>query len=321
MNDVPDSHHNFTAFGWQVAPVAVTIRAMRRTLFVTTAVLLSSLAVPSTSSAWGAAAHRFIMRRAIEALPAELRPFFLQNADEVVMRANDPDLWRTAGWDDDSNHFVDFGVPEYGPYPFAGLPRSQDAAVEKFGAATVKKYGTLPWREAEEFGNLRRAFEGFARNYQYAPHDTVLFAAVAAHYIQDAHQPFHATNNYDGQLTNQLGIHARFESALLERFQQRLVVSPVPSLPVGNARDRAFDVLTSSYTLVEAVLAADKTAADGKDTYDDDYFEKFFAGVKTILERQLSASISDTVALIVGAWEAAGKPALHPIARSVQKRR
>jgi len=29
----------------------------------------------------------------------------------------------------------------------------------------------------------------------YAPSDTVLFAAVASHYIQDAHMPLHASNN------------------------------------------------------------------------------------------------------------------------------
>ena len=69
----------------------------------------------------------------------------------------------------------------------------------------------MPWREAEEFGNLRRGFEGFKRQATYATSDVVLFAAVASHYIQDAHQPFHATNNFNGQLTGNDGLHARFE--------------------------------------------------------------------------------------------------------------
>ena len=70
----------------------------------------------------------------------------------------------------------------------------------------------LPWREEEEFGNLRRAMEGFKKNQPFAVSNTMLFASVASHYLQDAHQPLHASNNYDGQLTEQNGVHARFET-------------------------------------------------------------------------------------------------------------
>ena len=62
------------------------------------------------------------------------------------------------------------------------------AAVEKFGVAQLKRYGLLPWREAEEFGNLRRAFEDFKRQAPYTTSDTVLFASVASHYMQDANK-------------------------------------------------------------------------------------------------------------------------------------
>jgi hypothetical protein len=267
-----------------------------------------SLLVPAPAQAWGAAAHRYIMRRAIDLLPAEIRPFFAGHADELVLRVNDPDLWRTAGWPDDPNHFVDFGAAEYGVFPFAALPREYGAAVEKFGAATVTRLGTLPWRLEEEFGNLRRGFEGFDRGFQYAPGNTVLFAAVAAHYMQDAHQPFHATIDFDGQRTNQTGIHARFETTLFERYEARLAMTMPTVPPVVNARDRAFDVLIRSYTLVDPVLAADRQAAEGRDVYDDVYFDRFFAGVKGMLEQQIAASVSQTAALITGAWQAAGKP-------------
>src|SRR5215471_7786364 len=172
-----------------------------------------SLFAASPAYAWGAAAHRYIMQRAIDLLPTQLKPFFDANRDEVVMRVNDPDLWRNVGWPEDPNHFIDFGVREYGLYPFTALPRDYDAAVEKFGTETLKRYGTLPWREEEMFGNLRRAFESFARG-NYAGSNTVLFAAAAAHYIQDAHQPLHATDNYDGIPTGQNGVHSRFETAL-----------------------------------------------------------------------------------------------------------
>jgi hypothetical protein len=282
-------------------------------------VVLCSLA-PSPAWAWGFAGHQFIMRRATELLPPELKPFFTAHRDELVLRVTDPDLWRNVGWEDDPNHYMDFGVPEFGPYPFIALPREYGAAIEKFGMATLKRNGTLPWREAEEFGNLRRAFEGFKRQSPYASSDAVLFAAVASHYIEDAYQPLHATNNHDGQLTGQIGVHARFERDLIERFESRLTVHPGPGLPVTNPRDAAFDALLASYQLVDPLLAADRAASAGKDVYDEDYFEKFFAGAGPILERRLGESITATVGVIVGAWEQAGKPALSlKDARPLQK--
>lgn len=250
------------------------------------------------------------MSRAIELLPPPLKPFFEQLRNEIVVRVVDPDTWRNVGWDDDPNHFIDFGMNELGPFPFAALPRDRDRALEKFGARVMDRVGYLPWREAEMFGNLRRGFEGFKTQAPYAVTDIVLFAPVASHYIQDAHQPFHSSNNYDGQLTGNNGVHARFERDLIERFEKRLVLTPAPPTAVANPRDFAFDTLLASYQAVDAILKADTAAAAGKEFYDDEYYEKFFVGVKPVLEKRLSEAITATAAIIIGAWEAAGKPAL-----------
>ena len=276
--------------------------------------------LPAPASAWGVAAHRYIMGRAIDLLPPELKPFFEKHRAELIVRVLDPDTWRNAGWEEDPNHFVNFGMAELGPYPFTALPREYGAALEKFGMTTLRRVGLLPWREAEEFGNLRRALEGFARNAPYSPIEAVLFSGVASHYIQDAHMPLHGSNNYDGQLTGQTGVHSRFEATLFERFQSRVTVNPPPILPMRNPRDTSFDVLLASYQLVDPLLKADKEASAGKDTYDDDYFEKFFTKVRPILERRLAESIAATTSLIVGAWEQAGKPTLRTdMPRAVQR--
>jgi hypothetical protein len=280
---------------------------MRKAAVVVCALVLVA-AVPSPAAAWGTAAHRYIMRRAIELLPPELKPFFDHFRDEVMVRATDPDTWRNVGWEDDPNHFVDFGDPLLGPYPFAGLPREYGAAIEKFGMRELRRLGLLPWREAEEFGNLRRAFQGFRTQALYAKSDVILFAGVAAHYMQDAHQPLHASNNYDGQLTGNNGIHARFERDLFEGYESRLTVDPARPTAMTNPRDTAFETLLASFQLVDPILTADKAAIAGKTTYDDDYYEKFFAAVRPMLERQLAASITASASVIVGAWEQAGKP-------------
>jgi hypothetical protein len=282
---------------------------MRKTNLIA-AVLVAASLVPARASAWGFAGHQLIMKRAIELLPPELKPLFKRYRDEVVIRVKDPDLWRNAGWEDDPNHFVDFGMKELGEYPFAELPREYGAALEKFGPSLLSKIGKLPWREAEEFGNLRRGFEGFKREGRFAQGDVVLFAAVASHYIQDAHQPFHASNNYDGALTGNTGIHARFETDLIERFESRLTLTSAATKAIANPRDAAFDVLLASYKLVDPILKADTESVAGKDTYDDDYYEKFFTKVRPILEQRLSQAITATASIIIGAWEQAGRPVI-----------
>ena len=283
---------------------------MRKTSVVAVVALIA-LAAPQPAAAWGTAAHRHIMARAIDLLPAELKPFFVQHKDEVVMRVVDPDLFRVLGWEEDPNHFINFGAKELGEYPFKELPREYGAAIEKFGLATLRRNGLLPWRQQEEFGNLRRAFEGFTRE-TYGVGNILLFAAVMSHYIQDAHQPLHASANYDGQMTGNTGIHARFETALFERFQSRLTIRPAPPAPILNSRDAAFDALLSSYKMVDSILKADVEARQGKETYDDEYFERLFTTVRPILEERLGEAITATAGLIMGAWEQAGRPVLKP---------
>jgi hypothetical protein len=291
-----------------------------RKAVVVVGVVLASL-VPGSAFAWGAVAHRYVMRRAIELLPPEIKAFFEHNRDELVLRVNDPDLWRVVGFEDEPpNHQIDFGVDDYGAYPFTALPREYDAAVEKFGTATVRRHGLLPWRTMEEFGNLRRMFQGFARNQLYVQGNTVLFSAALAHYVQDATQPLHVHNNYDGQLSGQNGVHSRFESELFERFIDRLTITPGPRRSITSTRDDIFETVLASHQLVPQILAADRAAIAGKDTYDAEYFEKFLTGVRPVLEQQLSAAITITASVIASAWEQAGRPVLTlQAARPVQK--
>jgi hypothetical protein len=280
---------------------------MNRRAFVLALCLVS---VPAPSFAWGSAAHQYIMGRAIGLLPATLRPFFERHRDELVMRVNDPDLWRVAGWDEGPHHFLDFGGDEYGAYPFTLLPRDRAAAVRRFGEATVRKNGLLPWRAEEMFGRLRSAFEDVARRRPFAESNAVFFAAVTAHYFQDAHQPLHATVNHDGQLTGQTGLHSRFETALFERFEDRLSVTPPRPVAMTAPRDAAFDILIESYRLVDPLLVADREAAAGRRTYNDAYYTRFLERAGPLLERRLADSIATTAGLIMGAWNEAGRPSL-----------
>ena len=187
--------------------------------------LAAFVAAPSSASAWGFDAHKFIADRMIALLPAELKPLFEKRRDFIVERAIDPDLWRTVGWEEEPpNHFLDIDYEEYGPYPFSALPRDYDLAVQKFGKAVVHKQGLLPWRTAEFYGRLHREFESLKRKPApgYAAENIVLFSAILAHYVSDGHVPLHGVVNYDGQLTGQQGVHSRWEAELFERNRATL---------------------------------------------------------------------------------------------------
>ena len=273
------------------------------------AVLLLLLA-PAPAQAWGFDAHRFIMDRAIDLLPDGLRKFFESRRAFIVERSVDPDLWRTAGWTDEPpNHFLDIDWEGYGPYPFDALPRDYDRAVARFGRETVHRYGLLPWRTAEFHGELTRAFASLDEA-PYALDNIAFYSAVLGHYVSDAHVPFHAVINYDGQLTNQRGVHSRFESELFARERAGLTLAPAAPVPVTNARDAIFETLLVGVKLTEGVLAADKAAAAGREFYDDGYFEVFRVEALPIMERRLNESVTAVAAFIIGAWEQAGRPAV-----------
>lgn len=273
--------------------------------------LVAILALPAPSMAWGFEAHRFITDRAIALLPPEIRPFFERRRVFIVERSIDPDLWRSAGWDEEPpNHFLDLDYSAYGPYPFTALPREYDAAVQKFGKDVVRAQGTLPWRTQEFFGRLERAFESLKETPPppWALDDIAFYAAILSHYIGDGHVPLHAVVNYDGQLTHQNGLHARWEKDLFERTRDRLKVAPAAPQPMTNPRDALFDILLASNRLAQGVLDADKQATVGREYYDDGYFEAFAASQGAVLERRLNDSITAVACAIIGAWQQAGRP-------------
>ena len=283
---------------------------------ISAAALLAVLLSPASAFAWGFEAHKAIMRRAIDILPPELKPYFVAHREELVYRSIDPDLWRTIGWEEDANHFMNFGAPEFGAFPFAGMPRDYGEALQKFGEVQLRRLGTLPWREGEMFGNLQRAFVRLGQNNGFASVDAVIYSAAAAHYIQDATQPLHASNSYDGQDTNQRGIHSRFETELFERFESRLTLNPAPPKAFVSPRDYAFDALLESYQKIPILLKADKDAIGSREFYDAEYYEAFFQRARPLLEERLSAAITATASVIVSAWEHAGRPVVKDPTRS-----
>jgi hypothetical protein len=293
---------------------------MRRLLFVLG--VIGILATPTSVHAWGYDAHKFIVARAIQFLPDTLRPLFEANRTIVVEHSIDPDLWRDSfGAVEDPHHYLDFDWEGYGPYPFAGLPRNLDEAIKKFGKEQIDRNGTLPWRTEEMYGKLKDAFTAYPRRGSFGRFDILFYSAWLAHYVSDAHVPLHAVVDSDGQGTGQRGIHARFEALMFERYVKQLRLSPPRLQPIRNPLAFTFDTLLQGTQLVPTILEADRVAIGDRDLYDDGYYEAFFKGSRPVLERRLDESTAAVAAMIAGAWEAAGKPAVPVRVQDAAQRR
>jgi hypothetical protein len=299
--------------------VIMTSRARRGPLSRLVAVVigLGLAGVPTGVGAWGLDVHRMITRRALDGLPAPLKAFYAPDREFVAEHSVDPDMWRIVGLkgirgDEDPNHFLDIDGLDEAP-PFAGVPRDWDAYVARYGLERANRMGRVPWRVEEIYQVIVARFRDLARpGAAYAGENIKYLTAVIAHYLEDANQPFHAALNYDGQLTNQRGVHARFETQLVLRNVSRLKLAPVTIRPVGPIRDYVFATLVESQSLVDGLLAADRAAARGREFYDDAYFRQLLEGVRPVLERRLSDAASAVASVIVAAWTEAGRPPIAP---------
>jgi hypothetical protein len=85
-----------------------------------------------------------------------------------------------------------------------------NAALKQYGMDSLNHGGYVPYYVMTVKNKLTNAF-------RKGDKDTILFyAADLAHYISDAHVPLHVTENYDGQLTGQKGLHSLWESTIPE---------------------------------------------------------------------------------------------------------
>ena len=84
-------------------------------------------------------------------------------------------------------------------------------------------------------------------------------SAELGHYLADAHVPLHTLSNYDGQMTNQNGIHAFWESRLPELFADNQYDFFVGRAEyIDNPKEYFWNVVLESNKLVANVLQIEK---------------------------------------------------------------
>ncbi len=274
--------------------------------------LLLLLAAAPEAGAWGFAGHRLVNGQAVRTLPPPLRTLFEGNEAWLREHAIDPDLWVIAGREGElPNHFLNLDT--FGAYPFAEVPAAEAEHLARFGAAAAES-GRLPWRVADVYRELVAAF--MARD----PARVLERAAVLGHYVGDAHVPLHAVLNYDGQLSGQKGVHARWESELVDRFERQIEarVEPGAAVRVDDPAALVLDVLRESFARAQETLAADKEVAGPRDfadtpeddRYDEAYYSRLYEREGESLVSRLDAAATALGSLWLSAWEEAGRPEL-----------
>jgi hypothetical protein len=271
------------------------------------ALALIFLSSATSCLAWGAAGHRYSNNLAIDCLPSTLRPLYESNRSWIVNHASAPDLWRRDNFATEApRHYVDLDAG--GAEGAKSYPTDYWTAVGLMGRKTVDGNGTLPWCIAEYFGKLVRAFR------QRDAKEIVEVSTWLGHYVADAHVPFHATVNYDGQATGQKGIHSRFEIALVEQFIKPSDLKPRAAAlaTVDNVPRSAFAWLRDSLAMCPGLLAADKRAVLQDADYGYNYFVEFASTARPVAVERLEASAHDTASLWAAAWVLAGRPPMVP---------
>lgn len=127
-----------------------------------------------------------------------------------------------------------------------------------FAIDRFSEHGILPYHLLVMQRRLTEAFK------QGSISAILRLSAEIGHYIGDATVPLHTTVNYNGQLTNQLGIHAFWESRLPELFADREFDFFVGKAEyIDNPRDFFWNLVLDSHLLLDSVLLIEKELSRG----------------------------------------------------------
>jgi hypothetical protein len=280
--------------------------------------LFSGAVVAVLFSSWGFSAHRWSHEAAMQILPEPLFGFFKRNHDWVVQHAVDADLRKHNVIGEAEKHYID--LDRYDSVP----PVHWTAAVELYGDSTLKANGIAPWAAWWTYKSLVKAFSEKDR--------TAIFrhAVDLGHYVGDLHVPLHTTENYNGQLTGQDGIHGLWETQLPEKHIETY------DLLVGSALHRArfldspravmWGIAERSFDAVDSVLRfeADLTQSMGEakkyafvergrsvvKQCSPDFIDAYAEALDGQVERRLQLTSQCIGDLWFSAWIEAGEPQL-----------
>jgi hypothetical protein len=273
---------------------------------------------------WGFFGHKRINRIAVFTLPTEMFGFYKEHLEYLTDHAVDPDMRRYAVEGEAQCHYID--LDHYynpGENPFEIIPRKWNDAIKKFTEDTLQAYGIVPWHIQVMKFKLQKAFE--TKNV-----DLILkYSADIGHYIADSHVPLHTTENYNGQLTGQKGIHGLWESRLVEINAEDYDYFVGKGKYIKNLLDFTWENVKASHNALDSVLRIEKEVsasfpADRKYSYEQkgnmnvsvyskEFCDVYHKRLNNMVERRLRAAILAVGSVWYTAWVDAGQPDLSKL--------
>ena len=154
-------------------------------------------------------------------------------------------------------------------------------------------------------------------------------SADIGHYIGDAHVPLHTTENYNGQLTNQKGIHGLWESRLVEINDENYDYFVGSAEYISDMRRYVWDAVRASHLAVDSVLnielqVTEDMGPDKKYSYERrgnttvsvysyEFSQEYHQRMNGMVERRLRAAINAVGSVWYTAWVDAGQPDLKKL--------
>lgn len=274
--------------------------------------------------AWGSWGHKHISRSAVFALPEGMQKFYYNHIDFITEGAVVPDLRRALINDKNEapRHYID--IEDFGNIPLSALPKTTKEAYTKYDSAFLNKTGYVPYYIQNLMEKLTTAFK--KRNKS----EIIFLSTEISHYLADAHVPLHTSSNHDGQLTNQKGVHALWESTIPQMFGDAYNFKTQPAEYISDIPAATWKIVEQSHSMVAPLLAAEKKVRESinpdnmykKDStgktvmnynsavYSDEYAQKFHDALKGMVEQQLRLAIHDLASFWYTAWVNGGSPNL-----------
>lgn len=286
---------------------------MKKNLLVFVLVIAS---LGLSSYRWGFYAHRRINRLAVFTMPPELISFYKMHIVYLTENAINPDQRRYAVEGEAPRHYIDLDI--YGDSALQVVPHNWFDAVEKYTEDTLQAYGIVPWHITLMKYQLTKAFE--ERDL-----DRILrYSADIGHYIGDCNVPLHTTENYNGQLTGQYGIHGFWESRIPELYADDYDFFVGRATYVENVQERAWEAVTAAHLAMDSVLLFEKELSSkfpeskkysyeerGNSTvkvYSQKYSHAYSQMLDGMVERRMRASIKMVGDIWFTCWVDAGQP-------------
>lgn len=253
---------------------------------------------------WGKTGHRIISLKTALSFNQEMASFWDWTA-YLSSHASDADFRRASFPEQATNHYID--IDNYPEYLQTGkIPHSYAEVVEKHGKTFVKKQGTLPWITLSIMDSLTNCFK--RSDWGKA----AFFAADLGHFVADGHMPFHITRNYDGQFSGNKGIHGRYESSMINEFQNDICYSEEAAIFIDNPENFVFNYLYKNYKYIDSILIADNNAHElAGNNSSGLYIESFWKQTRNYTQLLFAEASYSFASLLFTAWVNAGSPKIN----------